>query len=121
MRLLLAICLWLTRGQGPKDDPVSPLPFQSRTPDFVSGPSAPVLTDVASPGLKPRGKQKSGVRDVDIDKKSADGLFSLESAKAEKNATAAKPGKVKFELLDTRLQQNWESQGSCLRPNDPTM
>jgi YD repeat-containing protein len=85
---------------GGKVEPVTPLPFESRNPDFRSGEGSPKMPVVVSPGLVPRVKPKAGVRDVDLDKASADGLFAVEAAKAVKNAKAAKPAKVKFELLD---------------------
>jgi YD repeat-containing protein len=88
-------------GPGPgKVEPVSPLPFESRNPDFRSGEGAAKMPVVVSSGLQTRVKPKAGVRDVDLDKKSVDGLFSVEASKDSKNAKASKAAKVKFELLD---------------------
>jgi YD repeat-containing protein len=88
-------------GPGPgKVEPASPLPFESRNLEFKSGEGAPKMPTIVSPGLSPRPKPKAGVRDVDLEKKSADGLFGVTSPTEAKNAKAAKAAKVKFELLD---------------------
>ena len=81
-------------------EPKNPLPFESRNPDLAGGGGAPKMPDVVSPGLKPRGKPKGGVREVDSGKGSSDGLFVLEDAKDAKNSKAPKAAKVKFDLLD---------------------
>ena len=89
--------------------------WDSRNPDFGSGPDAAKGFDVPSPGLVVRAKPKPGVRDVDLDKKSGDGLFAVGAAEDPKNAKVAKPAKVKFELLDDGVSKKLGVSGFVFR------